>query len=142
MKYALDTNIITYYLKGYEIIADKVDIEAANDSIVIPPLAYFEIKKWLCTNNAKAKLQAFEKLLEKYGIDVIDKESLDLALSIYLNLRKTGISIDDGDLLIAAYCIRNNYVLVTNNLKHFENIENLQIVNWSVGQEESTNGSN
>ena len=132
MKYALDTNIITYYLKGYEIIAYKVDDEAASDNIIIPPLAYFEIKKWLCANNSKTKLQAFETLFEKYGIDIIDKESLDLALSIYVKLRKTGIKIDDGDLLIAAYCISNNYVLVTNNLKHFKNIENLQIVNWYV----------
>ena len=137
MKYALDTNIITYYLKGHEKIMDKVDNEAAKDNIIIPPLAYFEIKKWLCANNSKIKLQAFEKLFENYGIDIIDKESLDLALSIYIKLRKTGITIDDGDLLIAAYCIINNHVLVTNNLKHFENIENLQIVNWSVNPEEA-----
>jgi len=43
MKYALDTNIITYYLKGNERILDKVDQEAKNDNIIIPPFAYFEI---------------------------------------------------------------------------------------------------
>jgi hypothetical protein len=36
MKYALDTNIITYYLKGNEKIIDKVDKEAENDNIIIP----------------------------------------------------------------------------------------------------------
>ena len=132
MKYALDTNIITYYLKGHEIIVKRVDSEAADDNIIIPPLAYFEIKKWLCANNSKTKLQAFEKLFEKYDIDIIDKEILDLALSIYIRLRKNGITIDDGDLFIAAYCIKNKYVLITNNLKHFKNIDNIQIVNWSV----------
>ena len=131
MKYALDTNIITYYLKGHEKIMDKVDNEAANDNIIIPPIAYFEIKKWLCANNSKTKLQAFEKLFDKYGIDTIDKESLDLSLSIYTKLRKGGITINDGDILIAAYCIKNNHILVTNNQKHFQNIENIQIVNWS-----------
>jgi len=82
--------------------------------------------------NSKVKLQAFEKLVGKYGIGTIEKETLDLSLSIYIKLRKNGITIDDGDLLIASYCIQNNYVLVTNNLKHFNDIENIQIVNWSI----------
>ena len=53
MKYALDTNIITYYLKGNEKIQDKVDKEAENENIVIPPFAYFEVKKWLLAVNLK-----------------------------------------------------------------------------------------
>jgi predicted nucleic acid-binding protein len=132
MKYALDTNIITYYLKGNEKILDKVDQEAGNDNIIIPPFAYFEIKKWLMAINSKVKLQAFEKLFQKYGIDVIEKETLDLSLSIYIQLHKNGVTIDDGDLLIAAYCIQNNYILVSNNQKHFEKIDNLQVVNWAI----------
>ena len=69
-------------------------------------------------------------MFEEFGIAAIDKEIFDSSLSIYMKLRKQGIVIDDGDLLIAAYCIQNGYVLVSNNLKHFEKIENLQIVNW------------
>jgi predicted nucleic acid-binding protein len=49
-----------------------------------------------------------------------------------IKLRKNGITVDDGDLLIAAYCIQNNYILVSNNQKHFEKIENIQVVNWSA----------
>ena len=130
MKYALDTNIITYYLKGNIKILDKVDNEAENNNIIIPPFVYFEVKKWLMAANSKSKLKAFEKLFEEYGIDSINKEMLDLALSIHIKLRKSGITVEDGDLLIAAYCILNNYVLVSNNLKHFEGIENIQVVNW------------
>ena len=131
MKYALDTNIITYYLKGDEEIMDKVDKEAQKDNVIIPPFVYFEVKKWLLAVNSKNKIKAFETLFEKYGIDAIEKGTLDLALSIYIKLRKEGITIDDGDLLIAAYCIQNNYILVSNNLKHFERIENMRLVNWT-----------
>ena len=130
MKYVLDTNILTYYLKGNEKILDKVDKEAENDNIVIPFYVYFEIMKWLLAVNSKTKLQVFERLFEKYGISIIDKETLDISLAIYIKLRKSGITVDDGDLLIAAYCIKNNYILVSNNIKHFERIENLQIINW------------
>jgi hypothetical protein len=78
MKYALDTNIITNYLKGYEKILDKVDKEAENDNIIIPPFAYVEVKKWLIAINSKTKLQAFEKLFEKCGIDAIETAILNL----------------------------------------------------------------
>jgi len=132
MKYALDTNIITYYLKGNEKIQDIIDKEAENENIVIPPFVYFEVKKWLLAVNSKNKLQAFEELCKEYGIDSITKETLDITLSIYIKLRKSGITVDDGDLLIAAYCIQNNYTLVSNNLKHFEKIEGIQIANWTV----------
>ena len=131
MKYALDTNIITYYLKGNEKILHKVDKEAENNNIVIPPFAFFEVKKWLLAINSKTKLQAFEKLFEKYDINTIDKETLNISLSIYIKLRKDGITIDDGDLLTAAYCIKNGYTLESNNLKHFEKIETIQVVNWT-----------
>ena len=130
MKYALDTNIITYYLKGYENIISKVDSKAENDNIIIPPFVYFEIKKWLLANNSQMKLHAFERLTGKYGVDVISKEVFDLALSIYIKLRKNGITVDDGDLLVAAYCIKNDFILITNNQKHFKDIENIQIENW------------
>jgi tRNA(fMet)-specific endonuclease VapC len=132
MKYALDTNIVTYYLKGNEKILDRVDQEAKNDNIIIPPFVYFEIKKWLMAVNSKIKLQAFEKLFEKFGIDAIEKQTMDLSLSIYIKLRQQGITVDDGDLLIAAYCIQNKYTLVSNNQKHFEKIENIQVVNWTI----------
>ena len=130
MKYALDTNIITYYLKGNTDIINKVDDEALKDNIIILPFVYYEIKKWLLANNSQSKLQAFEKLFSKYGIDVIDKNIFDLALTIYMKLRKSGITIDDGDILIASYCIQKGYTLVTNNQKHYKDIENIQIENW------------
>jgi len=56
MKLALDTNVITYYLKGHERTVNKIDNEAENDNIIVPPFVYFEIKKWLLANNSKTFL--------------------------------------------------------------------------------------
>lgn len=36
----------------------------------------------------------------------------------------------DSDILIAAYCIVNDYTLVTDNTSDFERIEGLKFVNW------------
>jgi predicted nucleic acid-binding protein len=130
--YVLDTNIISYYLKGNEEIINVISEKRKSNSILIPPMAYYEAKRDLLYLNASKKLKVFDILYSKTGIDNIDKKTLDIAISIYIQLRKAGIIIDDADILIAAYCIQNNYTLVSNNIKHFKNIENLQIENWIV----------
>ncbi|MCL1930355.1 MAG: PIN domain-containing protein [Treponema sp.] len=129
-KYALDTNIISYYLKGNTKLIDRINDAVKNGDIIIPPIVYFEIKKWLLKNQSKVKLAAFEVLLAKYGVDEISKKTLDISLSIYLDLQSRRITVDDADIFIAGYCIENDYILITNNTKHFENIKDLRIENW------------
>lgn len=46
------------------------------------------------------------------------------------SLRQKGTLIDDFDLLIASSAIANNYVLVTDNLKHFNRVTGLTLCNW------------
>jgi predicted nucleic acid-binding protein len=129
--YALDTNIISYYLKKNQEIIEKVSIEINNNNrIIIPPIVYFEIKRWLLSNNAMVKLAAFNILCSYSDMGIIDKEILEISVSLYIDLRKRGIAIEDADILIAAYCIKNDCILVTNNIKHFENIKGLKIINW------------
>ncbi len=119
--YALDSNIISYYLKGDKKLIERINNEVKNGGIVVPPVVYFEVKKWLLKNKAQSKLMAFEDVLVKYGVDEICKEVLDISLSIFLHLQANGITIDDADVVIAGYCIQNGYTLVTNNMKKREN---------------------
>jgi predicted nucleic acid-binding protein len=128
--YALDTNIISYYLKGNAKLIDRINNEVKNGTIIIPPIVYFEIKKWLLKNNSKTKLAAFDLLLAKYGVDTITKEIWDISLSVFIDLKSKNITIDDADIFIAGYCIQKGYILITNNTRHFENIANLKIDNW------------
>lgn len=57
-----------------------------------------------------------------------------LALSEYAyqkaKLRKKGTLIDDLDLLIGSTAVATDCVLVTENVKHLNRIENIQIENW------------
>jgi tRNA(fMet)-specific endonuclease VapC len=53
----------------------------------------------------------------------------DITIIERMELENKGIQIGD-DVLIAAYCIKHNLPLVTNNTKHFKDIDNLQTINW------------
>ena len=131
MQYALDTNSVTYYLKGNKTIIDRVANEADNENIiVIPPTVFYEIKRWLLPINSIKKLEIFEILCSKAGIGFIDRKILETASGIFSDLQKRGIAIGDNDILIAAYCIHHDLTLVTNNERHFEYIEKLRIANW------------
>ena len=129
--YALDTNIVTYYLKGNKVINNRIINETDNGScIIIPPIVFFEIKRWLLTTNSLKKLALFETMCSKAGIGMIDRATLETASVIFSDLQKKGITIGDNDTLIAAYCIHHDLILVTNNEKHFKNVMNLEITNW------------
>jgi len=53
-----------------------------------------------------------------------------LTVKIRLSLRQTGRPIGETDMLIASVAIADNAILVTDNTKQFENIENLMLENW------------
>ena len=56
-------------------------------------------------------------------------EIWEKAVEIWVKLKAKGRLIGDGDIFIAAFCIVNDYTLITNNIKHYENIKDLQIIN-------------
>ncbi|MDR1147082.1 MAG: PIN domain-containing protein [Spirochaetaceae bacterium] len=131
--YALDTNTVSYFLKNNYAVQNKINEETdKGNGFVIPPTVYFEIMNWLLKNNSKKRMEIFERMYSEKGIGVIDKAVLDIASTARLKLQRQGRNISDDDLFIAAYCLRHDLPLVTNNTRHFMNIENLEILNWTV----------
>ena len=129
--YALDANTISFLLRKDKQVQDKVYNEAnGGKGVIIPAIAYYEVKRGLIDYHATKKLKDFERLCGMVGIDKIDDETLDKAAEIYAALKKVGKLIEDADILIAAACIVHNYTLVTDNTQHLERVDGLQIVNW------------
>jgi tRNA(fMet)-specific endonuclease VapC len=49
-------------------------------------------------------------------------------------LKKKGALIEDADILIAATAIKNELVVITDNTRHFDRIDNLEVSNWLHSQ--------
>jgi predicted nucleic acid-binding protein len=129
--YALDTNIISAMLKHDEQIRSCLkNISLNNDSCIIPPVVYHEIKRGLIYINSTVKFSYFEKLCNKFSVGDMTLDMWDEASRVYAVQRRKGLSIDDADLFIAAFCLVGKHPLVTNNMKHFEHIEGLTCLNW------------
>lgn len=131
MIYILDSNIVSYLLKKDAGVAARYlqEFEKGND-FVIPPIVYYEVKRWLLAKSFNERLGRFEVLCQKIKPVQFDWSVWETAIQLYVSLAQQGKPIDDFDLFIAAFCLVNDYVLVTNNTRHFERIDGLKLVNW------------
>ena len=127
----LDTDIISYYFHANDKIKEKILETIDNDkNICTTVINAYEILKGLKWRNNKKKENQFKEFLEDVIVLSIDDEVINIASDLYSSLRKSGKTIGDADILIAAIVIKNNGTLVSNNTKHYEAIEELKLVNW------------
>jgi tRNA(fMet)-specific endonuclease VapC len=127
-KYLLDTNIISYYLKGIENLKEKITSNI--DSLSISIISYYEIISGLQSIDANKRINEFEKFCKLIDIINLDKASILASCKIYASLKKSGKLIDDIDILIAGIALSNNLVMITDNTGHFDRIEGLKVENW------------
>jgi len=132
MTYALDTNIISYILNKDAVLAAKLDnVIGSGNHVVIPLMAYYEIWRGLLAKNAPDKTRLFSSLCLELGIHDLTIADMYNAAKIYADRKRCGMSIEDADLLIAAQALTNGYTLVTHNIRHFENIDGLDVEDWA-----------
>ncbi|MFH1051821.1 MAG: PIN domain-containing protein [bacterium] len=130
MKYLLDTNTIIYWWKNNENIEKKV-IEAGFDNIYISFTVASELF-FGAYNSVKVEnnLNKIFNFLEKITVIESNINISHRFGKIKSELKKSGKMIDDADIFIASTALEYDFTLVTNNTKHFNNIENLKLVNW------------
>ncbi len=132
MTYFLDTNIISYLLKGNATVLKKLEELVEEDNqFGIPSVAYYEIKRGLLASGATTKLTRFLNFVKQIGIVELKSSTLDLASQIYADLKKSGDMIEDDDIFIGATALESEAVLITNNEQHLGRIKDLKIEVWN-----------
>ncbi|MDR3312012.1 MAG: PIN domain-containing protein [Spirochaetaceae bacterium] len=131
--FALDTNIISFYLKDNKTVKRNLERELdAKIDVLIPPFAYYEAMRGLAAINAARLLRLFDELLIRCPMGPINQAMFKAAVDIYAELKAKGWNIDEIDILIAAWCKTYGLTLVTNNTRHFANIPGLALADWSA----------
>ena len=136
MTYALDTNTISFLLRpgrNQEVVRQFEQMIDQGGDYVIPPLSYYEITWYLFRKKASTQLQVFEQLYKNSVAEIhMDEADFLTAAKIKAKLVEQGTPLGDkdADILIAAYCIVNDYTLVTDNVSDFQRIDGLKYVNW------------
>ena len=131
MRYIVDSDILIYFLKQHPQVTQKFGTTDP-DQIGTTIINYAELL-FGAYNSAKVQqnLKNIKSFLETISIINFDKNAGEIFAQLKTNLRKSGKVIADLDLIIASICLSNDFILVTNNIKHFGRIEELKIENWS-----------
>lgn len=125
----LDTTFLIDLLRGNEkvrLIKEKID--KSSESVTIASPSIMEIVKGLRIGNVrKDEEKRVNELVSSLTILNLDKDSAIKAGIIESDLITKGEIIDLEDIMIAAIAINNNEKLITNNLKHFSKIKELEL---------------
>jgi tRNA(fMet)-specific endonuclease VapC len=127
--FMLNTNIVIAFFNGEPSISEKILNNIDNivlSSLVIAELDYGAKSSLMAIKNLE-KLYNFVELIKIMPFDFECAKTLG---TIKSKLRKLGKPTGEVDALIAATAITYNAKLVTRNRKHFENIDDLNLVIW------------
>ncbi len=132
MEYLLDTNICIYIIKKKPVeVFEKFKTLTIGDvgisSITLAELQYGVEK----SSNSEKNREALEQFLTPIEIIDYGYEATIEYGKIRTTLENKGIPIGPLDMLIASHAKSLNVILVTNNVKEFERIAGLKIVNWT-----------
>lgn len=128
-QYLLDTCICVFLFRqkfGIEKKFSQVDASQCFVSeITLAELKFGAYK----SNRVEENLNLIDQFISQVNI-VPFAESVDFYAQEKVRLCSLGTPVEDFDLLIASAASVRGLVLVTDNLKHFRNINGLVVENW------------
>jgi len=132
MMYMLDTNIVSYLIRGSS-LALKARFEKANpENLSISVVVYAEILFGLRKINGDKIAAKIKTFLANMHIVDFNADAAAMYANIRAELEKSGTPIDNMDLLIAASAMAEGAVLVSHNTGHFTRIKDLIVEDWFI----------
>ena len=126
-KYLIDSDILIYFLKGKQEVVKRISQIPIGD-LYISRINYTELI-YGAYNSTKINrnLKVIEPFLESFIVLEFTKVSSLIFAKEKARLKKSGNIIADMDLMIASIAIENDCTLISNNIKHFERVQNLEL---------------
>ncbi|MBP3866322.1 MAG: type II toxin-antitoxin system VapC family toxin [Eggerthellaceae bacterium] len=130
--YFFDTNILIDFLRGRLPLALQMLENTDHRLIKIPAIVQAELLLGACKSKDPNKTRyAVEQLLCNYEIVPFDSSCAHAYARIRAELEAAGTIIGPNDLIIAATAVAHDAVLVTNNVREFKRVPNLQLMSLS-----------
>lgn len=132
--YLLDTNICVYLLRGNDNIVNAIEkvgwLSCCISEITVAELVYGAE----CSRHVERNKDIVYDLCEHLRIIPISP-CIDEFAQQKARLRKLGLLIEDSDLWIGVTSVVNNFIMVTENVKHLGRIDGIKIENWNASAE-------
>ncbi len=129
MKYLIDTDWVINHLKGESRVVAKLE-ELVLEGVAISLISLAELYEGVYYSKDPVRSQQFleEFLAPDLKVLNVDHEICKIFGKERGRLRPQKKMISDFDLLIASTCLYHSLTLLTNNRRHYEMIEGLNIL--------------
>ncbi len=129
MKYLIDTDWIIHHFRQNASVTQHLK-KLTPDGMAVSVISLAEIYEGIYrTDNRAAAQQALDKFLSPdLHILGLNHDICKIFGKERSKLRQKGQPIDNLDLFIASTAIHYNLTLLSNNRRHFERVEGLQII--------------
>ncbi len=131
MNYYLDTNIISYASKGDN--QHLIDCFHKKDprEIIIPAIVLSEIEYGARKSADYEKtMSGYNTFLRVFRVAPFTATAAFYTGIIRADLEKKGTPIGMNDTMIAGTVLAEDGVLVTHNVREFERVEGLRVIDW------------
>jgi len=126
----LDTGSVSYWLRDQEDVSARV-VEHLPSELCISSITLAELR-YGASRRKSAKLhQLIDHFTSDLAVMPFDETCAMHFGRIASELAERGTPIGDFDAMIAAHAIALEVTLVTNNVKHFNRVRGLNVVNWA-----------
>jgi len=125
----LDTNICVAHLNGDPRV--QVPMQRHVQELAVPTLVAAELHYGFAKSaRAAQNLPRLRQFLASFTTVAFDSESAEHAGQIKLQLESIGRKTGAMDLLIGAVALRHNAILITHNIKDFQDIPSIKLEDW------------
>ena len=128
--YMLDTDICSYTIKQNPASVAQAFWDHKDDEICISSVTYAELMYGATRTGSSKTTAAIRRFVTRVGIVSFDDNAAEEYAHIRCSLEANGTPIAAADLMVASCAKAKKAVLVTNNVKHFSKIRDLEIENW------------
>lgn len=131
MKYLLDTNIVSYWMRGNPNVLERLAAMSPRD-LAIAAITLAEINYGIekSLHKKSERRSRIRRITEQIGLVPFDREAALHYSAIRVILEKKGTPISERDLQIAAIARSRGMRLVTHNVKEFARIPDLSLEDW------------
>ncbi len=134
MKYLLDTNIVSYFLREASPALNQRILDSSADALGISIISAGELRFGLSklppSKRATELAHHLNALLTAIAVLPLPANAAQHYGSTRAQLEAAGMPIGGNDLWIAAHALAQNMTLVTNNTREFERVPGLRVENW------------
>lgn len=134
MKYLLDTNIVSYFLRDASPALSQRILDSTPDTLAISIISAGELRYGLSklphSRRATELTYHLNALLTAITVQPLPADAAPHYGNTRSQLEAAGTPIGNNDLWIAAHALAQNMTLVTNNTREFERVVGLRVENW------------